>query len=375
MTNNIWIVSARRTPQGRFLGALAKRSAVELGVAAGKAALEKIDPTLVDLVVVGNVLSAGLGMNVARQIGIGLGLPIATPAFTVNMMCASGMHAVMLAVQSIQTGAARLVLCGGTESMSNAPYLLERARSGYRYGNGVLVDSILRDGLTDVFGDEPMGQTAERVAALYQISRRDQDQFAVTSHQRYAQAQAAGHFGAELVAIDNLEKDEPPRPETTLEKLAALKPVFSAEGSVTAGNASGINDGAAMLVVCDERTGREYGLSPLMTITAGTVVGCEPGLMGLGPVHATRKISQNTNDFDMIELNEAFAGQAIACIRELGLDESKVNLNGGAIALGHPIGATGARLLVHLAHQRPKRGLATLCVGGGMGYAVTLQQP
>jgi acetyl-CoA C-acetyltransferase len=375
MTSPIWIVSAKRTAQGRFLGALAKHTAAGLGVIAAKAALNGIDPALIDSVVVGNILSAGSGMNVARQIGIGAGLPVTTPAYTVNMMCASGMHAVMLAVQAIQSGAARMVLSGGTESMSNAPYLLERARSGYKFGDGILVDSMLRDGLTDAFSREHMGLTAEKIAALHGISREAQDRYALASQQRHAAARVAGHFRDELVAIDKLNHDEHARPETTLESLAALKPVFNREGSVTAGNASGINDGAAMLVVCDAARGRECGLTPLMVITGSAVAGCEPSLMGMGPVHATRKLNLRPDGLDLIELNEAFAAQVLACIQELGLDESKVNPDGGAIALGHPIGASGARLLVHLAHRRPKRGLATLCVGGGMGYAVVLEQP
>jgi acetyl-CoA C-acetyltransferase len=375
MPKPIWIVSAKRTVQGRFLGALARHTATDLGVAAAQAALHGIDPAQIDSVVVGNVLSAGLGMNVARQIGIGAGLPVSTPAYTVNMMCASGMQAVILAVQSIHSGAARMVLCGGTESMSNAPYLLERARSGYKFGDGVLVDSMLRDGLTDAFSREHMGLTAEKIAIRHDISREAQDRFAVASQQRHARARAAGHFRDELVKIDQLDHDEPARPDTTLEKLASLKPVFNHEGSVTAGNSSGLNDGAAMLVVCDEARGRECGLAPLMVITGQAVVGCEPSLMGMGPVQATHKITQRPEEFDLVELNEAFAAQALACIQELGLDEAKVNSDGGAISQGHPIGASGARLLVHLAHQRPKRGLATLCVGGGMGCAVVLEQP
>jgi len=375
MTQPIWIVAAKRTVQGRFLGALSRHSATALGVVAARAALNGIDPALIDSVVVGNVLSAGLGMNVARQIGMGAGLPVATPAYTVNMMCASGMQAVILAVQAIQTGAARMVLCGGTESMSNAPYLLERARSGYKFGDGVLVDSMLRDGLTDAFSREHMGLTAEKIAGLHKVSRDAQDQFAVASQQRHAAALAAGHFRDELVAVEKLDHDEPARPDTTLESLAALKPVFNREGSVTAGNSSGLNDGAAMLVVCDAAQGRTAGLRPLMVITGSAVVGCEPSLMGLGPVYATRKAAGRNGQFDMIELNEAFAAQALACIQELGLDPAKVNPDGGAIALGHPIGASGARLLVHLAHRRPARGLATLCVGGGMGCAVVVEQP
>jgi acetyl-CoA C-acetyltransferase len=375
LKKSIWIVSARRTVQGRFLGALSKYSATKLGIAAAKASMHGLDPAWVDLVIVGNVLSAGLGMNIARQIGIGVGVPISTPAYSVNMMCASGMHSVILAVQSIQTGAAHAVLCGGTESMSNAPYLLERGRSGYRWGDGVLVDSALRDGLTDAFSREHMGLTAEKIAATHGISREAQDGFALSSQHRYASARAAGHFQDELVAIGALEEDEHPRPATTTSDLAALKPVFKEEGSVTAGNSSGINDGAAMLLLCDEAWGRERGLTPLAVITDYAMVGCEPSMMGMGPVHAVRKMAQDPQTFDMIELNEAFAAQALACIKELGLDGQKVNPDGGAISLGHPIGASGARLLVHLAHRNPGRGLATLCVGGGMGYAVLIEQP
>lgn len=371
----IWIVSAKRTVQGRFLGALAKYTATDLGVAAAKAALEGIDPALVDMVVAGNVLSAGLGMNIARQIGMGAGASVQTPAYTVNMMCASGMHAVTLALQTIQAGAARLVLCGGTESMSNAPYLLERARSGYKCGDGVLVDSLLRDGLTDAFSSKHMGLTAEKIAAIHGISREAQDNFAVSSQHRYAAARTAGHFTDELVTIDTLKYDEHPRPNTTLADLASLKPVFNRDGSVTAGNSSGLNDGAAMLVLCGAAWGREHGLTPLAVVTGHAVVGCDPSMMGMGPVYATRRISQTPDEFDVIELNEAFAAQALACINELKLDEQKVNPDGGAISLGHPIGASGARLLVHLAHRRPRRGLATLCVGGGMGYAMSVEQP
>ena len=371
----VWIVSARRTPLGRFLGSLVKFSAVDLAVAAGRATLGGIDPNRIDTVILGNVLGAGLGMNIARQVTLGLGLPVSTPAFTVNMMCASGMQAVILGAQAIQSGAARMVLCGGTESMSNAPYLLERARTGYKLGDGALVDSVLRDGLTDPSSGDHMGVTAERVATRCNVSREEQDLFAVRSQQRYAAAQAAGHFNAEIVPLGGLDHDEHPRPDTKIEKLATLKPAFKPDGSVTAGNASGLNDGAAMLLLCDESYGRECGLEPLVVISASASVGCEPSLMGLGPVYATRMVSNDVSEFDFIELNEAFAAQSIACIKELGLDEEKVNPDGGAIALGHPIGATGARLLVHLAHRRPKRGLATLCVGGGMGCAVVVQRP
>ncbi len=374
-TKPVWIVAAKRTPQGRLLGALAKYSAVELAVIAAQAALRGIDPAWVDWVVVGNVLGGGLGMNMARQIGVGAGLPVSVPAFTINMMCASGLQAVMLASQAIQSGSARMVLCGGAESMSNAPYMLSRVRIGYKLGDGVLIDSVLRDGLNDAFSHEHMGATAERLAGLRRISREEQDHFAARSQQRYAAAAAAGHYRDEIVPVDKLDKDEPPRPDTKVETLAKLPAAFQPKGTITAGNASGITDGASMLIVCSEEFGRECGLTPLMVIVAGKSTGCEPAVMGLGPVFATRQVSSDPGEFDMIELNEAFAAQSLACIKELGLDESKVNPDGGSIALGHPIGATGARLLVHLAHRRPQRGLATLCVGGGMGCAMILQRP
>jgi acetyl-CoA C-acetyltransferase len=370
----IWIVGAKRTPQGRFLGGLMKQSAADLGVAAANAVLAQIEAGSIDSVIVGNVLGAGLGMNVARQIALGAGLPVSVPAFSVNMMCASGMHAVILAMQSIQSGAARMVLCGGTESMSNAPYLLTRARAGYKLGDGVLIDSLLRDGLVDAFSNEHMGVTVERLAKDHAISREAQDRFAARSQQRYAAARSAGKFSDEIVAVGKVAEDEHPRPETTEATLAGLRPAFDDAGTVTAGNSSGINDGAAMLVVCDEARGRELGLQPMVTITVAATVGCEPALMGLGPVLATRKLSRDPSGFDLVELNEAFAAQALACVKELGLDEEKVNVDGGAIALGHPIGASGARLLVHLAHRRPRRGLATLCVGGGMGAAVVVER-
>ncbi|HVE16314.1 MAG TPA: thiolase family protein [Chthoniobacterales bacterium] len=370
----VWIVSARRTPHGRLLGGLARYSAVDLAIAAGRAALANIDPAQVDNVIVGNVIGAGLGMNVARQVGIGTGVPVAAPAYTVNMVCGSGMQAVMLAAQAIQTGTSRMVLCGGTESMSNAPHLLAM-RTGRKFGNADCVDSLLHDGLTDAFNREHMGFTAERLADLYSITREEQDRFAAESQRRYAEANAAGHFDAELIEMPPLTSDEPPRADSTFEKLSALKPVFKADGSVTAGNASGLNDGAAMLVVCDAEAGREYGLQPLAVISSMAAIGCEPETMGLGPVHAIRKLTKDPMEFDQIEINEAYAVQVLACVKELGLDPTRVNPDGGAIALGHPIGASGARLLAHMAHRRPENGLATLCIGGGMGVAVTLKQP
>jgi acetyl-CoA C-acetyltransferase len=380
----VCIVAARRTPQGRLNGALAALGAKDLAVAAGKAALADLGPAAaeqIDRVILGNVLAAGLGMNVARQVALGLGIPVDRPAMTVNMMCASGMQAVVLAAESILAGRSRAVLCGGTESMSRAPYLLDHARSGYRLGDGVLVDTVLRDGLVDAMSGEHMALSAERLAERYAIDRRAQDAFALASQQRTAAAYAAGRYRDELVPLEELAEDEHPRPKTTLEQLAGLRPAFKPGGTVTPGNASGINDGAAILVVSDLDFARQQAWRPLAAIGPHAEVGCEPGLMGLGPAHATRRLCQLSGlslaDFDAIELNEAFAAQALACTRELDLDTDRVNPDGGAIALGHPIGATGARLVVHLAHAvaagRCQRALATLCVGGGMGASIVVE--
>jgi acetyl-CoA C-acetyltransferase len=376
----IWILSAKRTPQGKFLGTLAKRSAVELATHAAAAAIEKLEPAWIDSVILGNVLSAGQGMNPARQVAVRLGLPIETPGFTVNMMCASGMQAIMLAAQSIRANEAHCVLCGGAESMSNAPYLIERARAGFKLGDQVLCDSLLRDGLVDPFGNGHMGLTAERIAEENGISRLAQDAYAAMSQQRHAAARSNGAFKDELVPMDGLDHDEHARAGTTPAQLASLKPAFRPDGTVTAGNSSGINDGAAMLVVCDAGFGSRHGLRPLARISAGCSVGCDPARMGLGPVHATRKlcglIGTDPREFDRVELNEAFAAQTVACTKQLELDLDKVNRDGGAIAMGHPIGASGARIIVHLAHQlargQGRIGLAALCVGGGMGCAVAL---
>jgi acetyl-CoA C-acetyltransferase len=380
---NIVIVAAKRTPQGRFLGSLAKRSAVDLAVHAARAAMESvsIQPDWIDQLILGNVLSAGLGMNIARQTAVKLQLPISVAAFTVNMMCASGLQAVHLAAQAIRAGDARCILCGGSESMSNAPYLLDRARGGYKLGDGILIDSILRDGLTDPFGHGHMGNTAENLAKRYNITRQRQDAFSARSQQRYGQAQADGHFTDEIAPLDGLSADEHPRPDTTEQKLSTLKPAFNPQGTVTAGNASGINDGAAMLVVCDDAFAKEHGLKPMAELMGESAIGCDPALMGLGPVYATNALCKRLGiapaDFDAIELNEAFAAQALACIQELKWDESRVNPHGGAIALGHPIGASGARLIVHLAHHiargRARLSLATLCVGAGMGAAAAIK--
>lgn len=378
---DVVIVAAKRTVQGRFLGKLSALSAVDLAVAAGEAALGRIDRAQVDQVIVGNVLSAGLGMNIARQVTLKLGLPQATPAFTVNMMCASGMQAVVLAAQAIRAGDANVVLCGGTESMSNAPYLLERARSGYKFGDGKLIDVMLRDGLVDSASEEHMALTAERLANEFAISRDAQDAFAAQSQQRYQQAAVSHAFAKEIETLAGLEQDEHPRADTTAASLAKLKPSFDPQGTVTAGNASGINDGAAMLLVCSAAAAEKQGWQPLAKIVDAANVGCDPARMGLGPVFATQKLlakrGVRLEDLQAIELNEAFASQALACLQSLALaaDDPRVNANGGAIALGHPIGASGARILVALAHrvEKQRQALATLCVGGGMGSAVLVE--
>ncbi len=382
MADRICIVAARRTPQGRLLGALAEHSAVALAEHATRPLLEVVPPGQVDLVIVGNILSAGQGMNMARQVALGVGVPIHAPAYTVNMMCGSGMQAAALAAQAIVAGEADVVLAGGAESMSNAPYLLERARTGYRLGDGKLVDAILRDGLVDNRLEEHMALNAERLAGECKVTRQEQDEFALRSHRKYFEALAAGRFAGEIVPIGKVERDEPPRTDTSLEKLASLKPLFSTQGTITAGNASGVNDGAAMFILCREETARKRGWQPLCILSAWAAVGCDPRAMGLGPVHAARKLCDRAGckleQFDTIELNEAFAAQALACLRQWSPEVgARVNPDGGAIAMGHPIAASGARLIVHLAHRirrgETRRGLAALCVGGGMGIAVALE--
>lgn len=376
--NEVCIVAARRAPFGRFLGSLSRLNSVELAGHAGDAALAGLDRSQVDQVMVGNILGAGQGMNVARQIGVNLGLPITTPAFTVNMMCASGMQAIALAAQAIRVGDARCVLCGGTESMSNAPHLLPRARSGIKLGDGKLIDSLLCDGLVDAFDHRHMAFTAEALAEKFGITRDEQDSFARESQQRYAKADEAGAFADELVSHDRLSGDEHPRSDTTDASLAELKPAFDPSGTITAGNASGLNDGAAMLVLAEREFAEANGW-PIMAAVEKTVsVGCDPKEMGLGPVHAIRRlIGKGLDRFDAIEINEAFAAQVLACLRELKLEPDAINPNGGAIAVGHPIGASGARLVGHLAWRIQRgeisTGLASLCVGGGMGSAVSLK--
>jgi acetyl-CoA C-acetyltransferase len=377
---DVCIISAKRTPFGRFLGALSRLSAVDLAVHAGEAALEGLPRNAIDQVIVGNVLSAGLGMNIARQIGVRLQLPMSTPAYSVNMMCGSGMQAVILAMQAIQSGAANVVLCGGTESMSNAPHILPRSRTGTKFGDGKLVDTILCDGLLDAFDGQHMANTAERLATRYSISRQQQDEYAALSQQRCAEAANHEVFADELAPLEGLQCDEHPRPETSVRELAALKPAFTTDGTITAGNASGINDGACMLVLASCEAASSNGWRIMADIHAAEVVGCDPAEMGLGPVHAIRELcrkhSMTLEHFDTIEINEAFAAQTLACISELGLTTEQVNQCGGAIALGHPIGASGARLVTHLAHRistlKKSTCLASLCIGGGMGAAIAL---
>ena len=382
------IVAARRTPIGSFLGGLKDVSAAELGVAAARAVAGGLPGDDIADVIVGNVLQAGQGMNVGRQIARRSGLGDHVPGLTVNRVCGSGLQAVIGAVQGLRSGDGQAYLAGGTENMSRAPYLLPRAREGYRLGHGELLDSILSEGLTDVFHGYHMGMTAENIAARWGVTREDQDAFALESQRRAAAAQAAGHFDAELAPVEvpgrkgptTFDRDESPR-ESTPEGLARLKPAFQPGGTVTAGNASGLNDGAAMLLVCAEGYARERGLPVLAEIASYAAIGVDPAVMGIGPARAVpvalERAGLTLADVDLLELNEAFAAQSLAVVRDLGADPEKVNVTGGAVALGHPIGASGARVLVTLVHQlrrvQKEVGVASLCIGGGMGIAVTVR--
>ncbi len=389
----VCIVSAVRTPIGSFGGSLAGLTATQLGTVAAREAVKRagIDPEIIDEVIVGNILSAGLGQNVARQIAIHAGLPESVPAFAINKLCGSGLRAVSMAAQFIMLGDADVILAGGTESMSNAPYILPKARYGYRMGNGELVDSMIQDGLWESFNNYHMGVTAENIAAQWNISREDQDRFAFESQQKAGKALETGRFSDEIVAVEVpqykgdplvVNRDEYPKPQTTLEKLATLKPAFQKDGTVTAGNASGINDGASMLVVMSVEKALELGLKPLVRIRAYASAALDPRIMGYGPVLATRKALDRAGlgigDIDLVEANEAFAAQSLAVVRDLKLDPAIVNVNGGAIALGHPIGASGARILTTLIYEMQKRGshrgLATLCIGGGQGTSLIVER-
>jgi acetyl-CoA C-acetyltransferase len=386
------IVSAARTPIGSFGGAFASLSAVDLGVIAAKEAIKRagIEPSMVEEVYFGNVLGAGLGQNVARQVSLGAGLPNETPALTINMVCGSGLRAVSMAAQFVENGECDIILCGGTESMTNAPYLLPKARWGHRMGDGSVVDYMVHDGLWDIYNNYHMGITAENVADQYGITREEQDEFAAKSQMRAEAAQKAGKFAEEIVPVIIPQKkgdpvvidtDEYPRHGSTIEKMSKLKPAFKKDGTVTAGNASGINDGAAALIVMSKEKADELGLKYLCEIAAYGSAGVDPKVMGLGPIPATKKAMAKAgwtiDDLDLVEANEAFAAQSLAVVRELGLNPEITNVNGGAIALGHPIGASGARILITLIYEMQKRdarkGLATLCIGGGMGTSMLVE--
>ncbi|KXO16512.1 acetyl-CoA C-acetyltransferase [Peptoniphilus sp. GNH] len=388
------IASAVRTPIGSFGGAFKTVSAAELGIVAAKEALKraKVSPDQVDEALIGNVLQAGQGQNVARQVVLGAGMSEDTPAITVNMVCGSGLRTVSLAAQMIKAGDAEIVLAGGTESMSSAPYLLPKERWGARMGDGKVVDVMIKDGLWDVYNNYHMGITAENVAAEYGITRQMQDEIATRSQNRAEKARAEGRFKEEIVPVEVkgrkgkvtvVDTDEYIKEGVTVEGLAGLKPAFKPDGgTVTAANASGINDGAAMLVVMTEEKAKELGVEPLAEIVAYADAGIDPKVMGTGPIPSSRKALKKAGwtveDLDLVEANEAFAAQAGAVSKELKLDDEKTNVNGGAIALGHPIGASGARILTTLLYEMKRRdakkGLATLCIGGGMGTAILVQR-
>ncbi|TCB70516.1 acetyl-CoA C-acetyltransferase [Acinetobacter sp. ANC 4216] len=387
------IVAAKRTAIGSFLGGLASVSAPQLGKVVIAAVLDAagIQPEQVDQVIMGNVLTAGVGQNPARQAAIAAGIPVSVPASTLNVVCGSGLRAVHLAAQAIATGEADIVVAGGQESMSQSAHIIQM-RNGQKMGNAQLVDSMVYDGLTDVYNQYHMGMTAENIVEKLSISREDQDALALSSQQRAAKAQAEGKFDAEIVPVQVpqrkgdpfvFDRDEYIKAETTEQSLAMLRPAFKKDGTVTAGNASGINDGAAAVLMMSADKAAELGLQPLAKIKAYSMSGIEPELMGLGPVNAVRKTlekaSWSLEEIDLIEANEAFAAQALGVAKELGLNMDKVNVNGGAIALGHPIGASGCRILVTLLHEmqrsEKKKGLATLCIGGGMGVALAVERP
>lgn len=395
----VFIVGAKRTAIGTFGGALKDVPAVELGVTASRAAIEQseVDPKNIEETIMGCILTANQGMGPGRQVSIGAGVPIESPGYLVNMLCGSGMKSTMIGAQDILTGEADLVLTGGMENMSIAPYILDKARFGYRMGSGSITDHMIRDGLTDVFNDYHMGVTAENLAAKYSISRQEQDEFALESQKRAKEAISAGKFKDEIIPVVIkhrkgdivFDTDEHPR-DTSMEILAKLRPAFKKDGSVTAGNSSGINDGASATVLASEEAVTKYGLKPIAEIVSFAQAGVDPAYMGYGPVPAVEKAlnkaAMNIKDVGLIELNEAFASQALSVIRGLmeiyGVTKEwlieRTNVNGGAIALGHPIGASGNRIIVTLVHEMEKRdlefGLASLCIGGGMGTAVVVRR-
>jgi acetyl-CoA C-acetyltransferase len=389
--NEVVIAGAARTPIGTFGGSFAEVPATRLGAIAIAEALKRagVKPEQVDEVLMGNVLSAGLGMNPARQAALAAGIPDSTPATAVNKVCGSGLKTVALAAGAIMLGDAEIVVAGGMEGMSSAPYLLPKARYGYRLGHGEVTDHMIRDGLWCALEDCHMGVTAENIAKEREISRADQDAFAAQSQQKAGRAWETGVFAEEVVPVEIqqrkgtliVDKDEHPRPDTTAEVLGGLRPAFAGDGSVTAGNASGINDGGAAVVVMSRKKAEELGVKPLAAVRGYASAGVAPRVMGLGPVPATRNVLAKTgvslDEIDLIEANEAFAAQSLAVGRELGWDWERVNVNGGAIALGHPIGASGTRILVTLLYEmkrrQAKRGLATLCIGGGQGISMIVE--
>ena len=385
------IAAAARTPIGNFNGSLSGVSAVDLGVTAVEEAIKRagITPDMVDQTILGCILQAGLGQGVARQVAVKSGIPVEKPAMTINMICGSGLRTVHLAAQAIISGESDIVVAGGTENMSAAPYLLRNARTGYRMGHGEIVDSMIYDSLTDIFNNYHMGVTAENLAEKYNISREEQDQFSCTSQNRAEAAIKEGKFKEEIVPVVIktrkgdvvVDTDEFPRPGVTVEALGKLRPAFKKDGTVTAGNASGINDGAAAIIVMSKEKADELGIKPLAKIVSYASAGVEPSIMGIGPVPATKLALERANmtieDMDLIEANEAFASQSLAVAKELNFDMTKTNVNGGAIALGHPVGASGARILTTLLYEMKRRnskyGLATLCIGGGMGTALIVE--
>lgn len=398
----IVIVAAKRTPFGRFRGGLSEFSPVDLAVLAGDAALADIDRTLIDQVILGNVLAAGHGMNIARQVAIKLGLPVETSALTVNLMCGSGMQSALMAVSAIRAGEASAILAGGTESMSQSRLLVARPGKGQQPDFSATVDSMQRDGLLDSFSNRHMGEQAEELAAIFNISRETQDAFAARSQHLFGAALARGDFADEIVAVGKLTTDQHPRPDVTTGELALLPPVFQTHernGTVTAGNASGINDGAAVMLLADQEFAESHGWPILAEWIDGVVIGCDPARMGLGPVHAIKTLMQRVKrdwtSLDTLEINEAFAAQALACLKtfNLALDVStaettvrmtdghliQFNREGGAIAIGHPLAASGARLLTHLAWSiargQSRSAIGALCIGGGMGIAAWLTVP
>lgn len=386
------IVSAARTPVGSFNGALAGVSAVELGAITIKEAIKRagITPEMVDETIMGCILQSGLGQGVARQAAVKAGIPVEKPAMTINMICGSGLKAVQLAAQAIISGDCDVVVAGGTENMSLAPYVLRNARNGYRMGHGEIVDTMIHDALTDAFNNYHMGNTAENLAEKYSITREEQDSLSAGSQNKAEAAIKEGKFKDEIVPVVISSKkgdvivdtDEFPRAGTTVESLAKLRPAFKKDGTVTAGNSSGINDGAAALVIMSSDKAKELGLEILGKIVGYASAGVDPSIMGIGPVPAVKKALERAKlelkDMDLIEANEAFAAQALSVAKELGFEMDKVNVNGGAIALGHPVGASGARILTTLLYEMKKRnskhGLATLCIGGGMGTAIVIER-